>query len=92
MSSEAWQTKFRAAARAFLAAQLKLLAHRADNTLPDLEAYVRLRRDLSGFPMLFLLIQLAEGLNPPPETPEELQTSAADVIAISLVRFWYAEI
>ncbi|KAJ7140085.1 isoprenoid synthase domain-containing protein [Mycena crocata] len=86
MPSERSREGFLASCGAFVAAQTQLLAHRQNNTLPSTEAYKALRRDLSGTPMLFPLIEMAEGLNINLESDARttLQQCAADVVALAL--------
>ncbi|KAJ7485042.1 isoprenoid synthase domain-containing protein [Mycena galericulata] len=84
-SSEPWGDRFSKSSEAYRDAQLKLLSHRQNNTFPGVEAYVELRRDLSGMPIVFDLIEMAEGLKLPAvdEVWKSLKSSAADVVALS---------
>ncbi|KAF8124283.1 isoprenoid synthase domain-containing protein [Mycena galopus ATCC 62051] len=86
MPSDSSRQKFNRSAEGFRAAQMQILSHRRSGTLPTLEAYVELRRDLSGIPMLFDLIEMAESLQMPSGDHrwDSLKTSAADVIALSM--------
>lgn len=60
--------------------------------IPDLESYIYLRRDASGFRMVFDLIEYAGGLNLPEHALvhpilKHLIEQACDIIAWSEVRF-----
>ncbi|KAJ6632405.1 isoprenoid synthase domain-containing protein [Mycena sp. CBHHK59/15] len=94
MRSESWRTRFSESAKAFREAQMQVIANRQNDIIPDLEAYLNLGRNLSGIPMIFDLIELAEGLEIPSsradsETWTNLKCSAADVIAVSMDIFAY---
>ncbi|KAJ7083976.1 isoprenoid synthase domain-containing protein [Mycena belliarum] len=91
MPSEAWREKFNRSSRAFRAAQTKLLAYRQSNTLPSIETYVDLRRDLSGIAMVFDLIEIAEGLNMASYSDpwKTFKHFAADIIALCTDIFAY---
>lgn len=86
-----WDAHFARAVNSFRAAQLQVVINHSKNAVPDLEAYIELRRDASGLKMVFDLIELAEGLELPDEDGEEgeairrLKQCAADIIAWSLV-------
>ena len=59
---------------------------------PDLESYIDLRRDASGFRMVFDLIEYTGGLNLPEHALvhpilKHLTEQACDIIAWSEVRF-----
>ncbi|KAJ7207813.1 isoprenoid synthase domain-containing protein [Mycena pura] len=84
MPSDAARDAFTASFDAFRAAQARVLAHLASGTLPGIDAYIELRRDLSGIPLLFGLIQMVEGLTIAPAPDPELTRRAADVIALSM--------
>ncbi|KAF7335541.1 hypothetical protein MVEN_02208000 [Mycena venus] len=83
--------KFNNSAEAFRIAQKQVISHRQGNTLPTIDAYVDLRRDLSGIQMVFDLIEMVEGLKVPSDDAawDVLKTSAADVIALSTDIFAY---
>ncbi|KAF7335532.1 Alpha-muurolene synthase [Mycena venus] len=83
--------KFNRSAEAFRVAQTQVISHRKANTLPTLEAYADLRRDLSGIPMVFDLIEMAEGLKVPSGDAawDGLKISAANLIALSTDIFAY---
>ncbi|KAJ7725206.1 isoprenoid synthase domain-containing protein [Mycena metata] len=85
MPSESSRKRFTTSAEAFRAAQMQVLSHRQNNTLPSVEAYVDLRRDLSGLPMVFNLLEMAEGLKLSLDDQrwDDLHRSAIDVIALS---------
>ncbi|KAJ7102908.1 isoprenoid synthase domain-containing protein [Mycena epipterygia] len=90
MPSELWREKFCRSCEAFRAAQMQMLAHRQNNTLPGVDAYVELRRDLSGLPMVLDLIQMAEGLNlTVGDEWDSLNRFAADIVALSIDIFAY---
>ncbi|KAJ7102893.1 isoprenoid synthase domain-containing protein [Mycena epipterygia] len=91
MPSELWREKFCRSCEAFRAAQMQMFAHCQNNTLPGVDAYVELRRDLSGMPMVFDLIQMVEGLNLTvgDDTWDSLNRFAADIVALSTDIFSY---
>ncbi|KAJ6477648.1 isoprenoid synthase domain-containing protein [Mycena sanguinolenta] len=91
MPSDSSRQKFNRSAEAFRTAQMKIISHRQSGTLPTLETYAELRRDLGGIPMLFDLIEMAEGLQMPSGEHRwnTLKNSAADAIALSLDIFAY---
>ncbi|KAG1729305.1 isoprenoid synthase domain-containing protein [Suillus paluster] len=60
--SPAWYMRFHRSMRAYHDANQRLLDYIC---IPDLETYVDLRRDASGFRMMFHLIEYAGGLNLP---------------------------
>ncbi|KAJ7074735.1 isoprenoid synthase domain-containing protein [Mycena amicta] len=72
----------------FRAANARLLAFRESKTVPDINAYIELRRSLSGIPMLFSLVEMTEGLQLPSPDPH-LNRLAADVISLSIDVFAY---
>ncbi|KAJ7641644.1 isoprenoid synthase domain-containing protein [Roridomyces roridus] len=81
-ASETWRVRFTQSCAAYRNA-----AHRFQNeSCPNLYAYIPLRRALSGLPLLFDLVELAEGLKmpPPDDRWQEAQKASADVIALSL--------
>ncbi|KAJ7773675.1 isoprenoid synthase domain-containing protein [Mycena maculata] len=92
-SSETWRTRFTKSSEAYRDAQMQLLAHRQNTTLPGVETYVELRRDLSGMPMVFHLIEMAEGLKmtsvDSDETWNSLKRAAGDIISLSTDIFAY---
>ncbi|KAJ7472059.1 isoprenoid synthase domain-containing protein [Mycena latifolia] len=92
MSMETWRENFRRSSEAFRISHMQILAHRRNNTLPSVEAYVELRRDLSGMPMVFDLIEMAEGLKMAScdEPWKSLKRFAADIIALSTDIFAYS--
>lgn len=92
LPSESSRKRFNKHAEAFRAAQMQVLSRRQNNTLPSVEAYVDLRQDLSGLPMVFNLIEMAEGLtmNLDDRRWYDLHRSAIDVIALSTVQFFLA--
>ncbi|KAJ7187008.1 isoprenoid synthase domain-containing protein [Mycena filopes] len=78
-------TRLNQSAEAFKTAQSQVISHRQNGTLPSVEAYVELRRNLSGLPMVFNLIEMAEGLKLNLDDPRwnDLHRSALDVIGLS---------
>lgn len=92
MAHKDWDARFAQSVNSFHAAQQQILTNRSKNAIPDLEAYIELRRDGSGLKMMFDLIELAEGLVVPDDESDEgeairrLKQCAADIIAWSLVR------
>ncbi|KAG0696610.1 isoprenoid synthase domain-containing protein [Suillus ampliporus] len=60
--SPAWYMRFHRSMRAYHDARQRLLDY---TCIPDLETYIELRRDASGFRMMFHLIEYAGGLNVP---------------------------
>ncbi|KAJ6552048.1 isoprenoid synthase domain-containing protein [Mycena vulgaris] len=91
ISSETWRDKFRTSSEAFRNAHVQILAHRQSNTLPGVEAYVELRRDLSGMPMVFDLIEMAEDLTmtTSDEPWKSFKQFAGDIVALSMDVFAY---
>jgi hypothetical protein len=87
MPSESSRERFDASAEVFRASQMRLLSHRQSNTLPSLEIYLELRRNLSGIAMVFDLIEMAESLQIAADDQrwDTLKRSAADIIAFSMV-------
>ncbi|KAJ6577928.1 isoprenoid synthase domain-containing protein [Mycena capillaripes] len=85
MPSESSRHRFIRSAEAFRAAQTQMISYRDGNSLPDVEAYVDLRRDLSGISMVFDLLEMAEGLQMTSDDQKwnALKHSAADIIALS---------
>ncbi|KAJ7027533.1 isoprenoid synthase domain-containing protein [Mycena alexandri] len=91
LPSESSRKRFNKHAEAFRAAQMQVLSRRQNNTLPSVEAYVDLRQDLSGLPMMFNLVEMAEGLTMNLDDRQwyDLHRSAIDVIALSTDIFAY---
>ncbi|KAJ7813971.1 hypothetical protein B0H13DRAFT_1665032 [Mycena leptocephala] len=91
MPSESSRERFDASAEVFRASQMRLLSHRQSNTLPSLEIYLELRRNLSGIAMVFDLIEMAESLQIAADDQrwDTLKRSAADIIAFSMDVFAY---
>ncbi|KAJ7689042.1 isoprenoid synthase domain-containing protein [Mycena rosella] len=91
MSSDTSRGNFGRSSEAFRTAQMQILAYRQNHTLPNADAYVELRRDLSGMPMVFDLLEMTEGL--PSSSRDEPCKSfnhlAADMIALSMDIFAY---
>jgi hypothetical protein len=87
-----WGAQFASSVHSYRSSQLQANSNRLNNTILDLEAYLNLRRDLSGFNMVFDLIELTEiAAFSVPNTPlrekmESLKRLAADIITCSLVR------
>ncbi|KAJ7235641.1 isoprenoid synthase domain-containing protein [Mycena haematopus] len=91
MPSDLSRQKFNRSAEAFSTAQMQILSYRQSGILPTLETYADLRRDLSGIPLVFDLIEMAEGLQMPSGGPQwdSLKNCAADIIALSMDVFAY---
>ncbi|KAJ7841838.1 isoprenoid synthase domain-containing protein [Mycena leptocephala] len=70
---------------AFRDAQTQILSHHRSNTIPGLDAYIELRRLVSGMPMVLDLIEMAEGLKIASDDQrwDRLKCYAADIIALS---------
>ncbi|KAJ7606736.1 isoprenoid synthase domain-containing protein [Mycena polygramma] len=85
MPSESSKDRFSRSIEGFRTAQEKVLSYRQNNTLPTVEAYLELRRDLGGTALMFDLIELTEGLKTMSEDQQwgTLKRSAADIIALS---------
>lgn len=87
-----WDIHFAFSVRSYRSAQLQAISNRSNNVVPDLEEYMKLRRDLSGLNMVFDLIELTEIAAfsvPDPNLREKMETLkrlAADIISCSLVR------
>ncbi|OAX40003.1 terpenoid synthase [Rhizopogon vinicolor AM-OR11-026] len=81
----AWFMRFNRSMRSYQDARQHLLN---STRIPDLESYIELRRDASGFKMIFDLIEYAGGLNLPERALvhpilKHLTEQACDVIAWS---------
>ncbi|RDB21905.1 Alpha-muurolene synthase [Hypsizygus marmoreus] len=85
-----WNFRFAHSVHAYRSAQLQSIYNRVNNVLPELEAYLALRRDLCGLNMMLDLVEIAEDLTSPrvgdntAEKLENLKQLAIDIIVCSL--------
>ncbi|KAF9467542.1 isoprenoid synthase domain-containing protein [Collybia nuda] len=85
-----WDTRFTSSVVSYHSAQLQAISNRSNNIVPELEEYMKLRRDLSGLNMIFDLVELTEiaAFTVPDtnlsEKMETLKRLAADIISCSL--------
>ncbi|KAG5643456.1 hypothetical protein DXG03_000888 [Asterophora parasitica] len=90
-ADSSWDTRFAGSVHSYHSAQLQVITARLHNVTPDLDTYLLLRRDLSGFQMFLDLVELSENLtivSAADETSQRLtilKQLTADIIGCSLV-------
>jgi len=85
-----WDKRFTLSVHSYRSAHLQVISNRSNNVIPELEEYMKLRRDMCGINMVFDLVELTEIAAftvPDEDLSEKVQTLkrlAIDIIACSL--------